>query len=161
MFVQTHTRYDIELEEATKRAKLIQEQVNLLNRLREIEVEINMSRINIPVSANSMDFVENKNFDSTNEVENLEVENSEVKENNRGKNQRKEKKVPLSNLIQDIALTSDKPLTLHDFVSQCRKNGYTTNSSDFVNMVYQNLRKLVKKGKFQQDSETRAFELVR
>jgi hypothetical protein len=156
MFVQTHTRYDIELEEATKRAKLIQEQVNLLNRLREIEVEINMSRINIPVSANSMDFVENKNFDSTNEVE-----NSEVKENNRGKNQRKEKKVPLSNLIQDIALTSDKPLTLHEFVSQCKKNGYTTNSSDFVNMVYQNLRKLVKKGKFQQDSETRAFELVR
>lgn len=60
-----------------------------------------------------------------------------------GEQQEKGKKLP--SLIQEIASQEGKALELTDFVALVKASGYKNQSSDLGSMVYQCLRKLVKK----------------
>lgn len=70
------------------------------------------------------------------------------------------KSLDLPTLLETIGQSVDKPLVLSDFVTLVREAGYTTKAKDFSNMVYQALLKLVKRGSFKKNEETRAYEFV-
>lgn len=70
------------------------------------------------------------------------------------------KSMSLNGLLMTIARESEAPLTMGDFVSKARQNGYKSTSANFGNMVYQALVKLVKEGKFRKNSETKAYEFI-
>lgn len=70
------------------------------------------------------------------------------------------KVMDLPTLLETIGQQVNKPLQLADFVTLVREAGYTTKAKDFTNMVYQALLKLVKRGKFERNPETRAYQYV-
>lgn len=70
------------------------------------------------------------------------------------------KPIDLPTLLETIGQQVNKPLVLADFVTLVRESGYTTKAKDFPNMVYQALHKLVKRGSFSKNEETRAYEFV-
>lgn len=71
------------------------------------------------------------------------------------------KPVDLPTLLETIGQEVNKPLTCADFVTLVRESGYKTKAKDFSNMVYQALLKLVKRGTFKKNEETRAYEFVK
>lgn len=70
------------------------------------------------------------------------------------------KAIDLPGLIETIGQQVQKPLTVADFVTLVLESGYTTKAKDFSNIVYQSLHKLVKRGMFVRNGETRAYEYV-
>lgn len=70
------------------------------------------------------------------------------------------KVIDLPGLIETIGQQVHKPLTVADFVTLVLESGYTTKAKDFSNIVYQSLHKLVKRGMFVRNGETRAYEYV-
>jgi len=157
------TKYDDQLESKLKEAELLQEQIGLLQRVREIELEITGGvvavaavptvRTTAPVQAA------------------VAAPTGEVKRRGRPKgttNAAKAagvatddgKSVDLPTLLETIAQQVNRPLLLADFVTLAREAGYTTKAKDFSNMVYQSVLKLVKKGLFKKNEETRAYEYV-
>ena len=70
------------------------------------------------------------------------------------------KAIDLPGLIETIGQQVHKPLTVADFVTLVLESGYTTKAKDFSNIVYQSLHKLVKRGMFVRNGETRAYEYV-
>lgn len=71
------------------------------------------------------------------------------------------KSADLPTLLETIGQEVNKPLTCADFVTLVREAGYKTKAKDFSNMVYQALLKLVKRGTFKKNEETRAYEYVK
>jgi hypothetical protein len=160
------TKYDEVLELKLKEAELLQEQVGLLQRLREIELEMNgvVATQTVKAAAPAKAVV---NAAPTGEV---------VRRRGRPPGTGKAaaaaatkaagvatddgKSVDLPTLLETIAQQVNRPLLLADFVTLARQAGYTTKAKDFSNMVYQSVLKLVKKGLFRKNDETRAYEYV-
>lgn len=155
-----HTKYDDQLEAKLKEAELLQEQIGLLQRVREIEQEISGTvvqtpgvKTTAPVVGNEVKKRRGRPKGSTN-VTKVATEGAEANEDNDGKS------VDLQTLLETIAQQVNRPLLLADFVTLARQAGYTTKAKDFSNMVYQSVLKLVKKGLFKKNEETRAYEYI-
>lgn len=160
---QVTTKYDDVLELKLKEAELLQEQVGLLQRLREIELEINggVATQTVKAAAPVKAVV-------------TAAPTGEVRRRGRPPGTGKAataakaagvatddgKSVDLPTLLETIAQQVNRPLLLADFVTLARQAGYTTKAKDFSNMVYQSVLKLVKKGLFRKNDETRAYEYV-
>jgi len=162
------TKYDDQLESKLKEAELLQEQIGLLQRVREIELEITGS-ITAPVAVVAV----KATVKVAQAVAQTAPVNGEVKRRGRPKGSTNApkvaatgvvtddgKSVDLPSLLETIAQQVNRPLLLTDFVTLAREAGYTTKAKDFSNMVYQSVLKLVKKGKFKKNEETRAYEYV-
>lgn len=67
----------------------------------------------------------------------------------------------LPTLLTQIAADARKPLKIADFVELARKSGYQSDANDFPNMVYQSLRKLVKRGVLEKDQDSRNYHFVK
>jgi len=159
------TKYDDQLESKLKEAELLQEQIGLLQRVREIELEITGGVVAVATTAPTV---------KTTAPVQAAVQatpTGEVKRRGRPKgttNAAKAagvatddgKSVDLPTLLETIAQQVNRPLLLADFVTLAREAGYTTKAKDFSNMVYQSVLKLVKKGLFKKNEETRAYEYV-
>lgn len=72
-----------------------------------------------------------------------------------------DKSIDLPTLLETISQQVSRPLTCADFVTLVRESGYKTKAKDFSNMIYQALLKLIKRGKFKKNEETRAYEFVK
>ena len=70
----------------------------------------------------------------------------------------KEKRLELPSLLQTIVQTHGKPMRHEELVVAARTAGYKSGASDFSNMVYQCLVKLVKKGTFAKANEGKNAE---
>lgn len=70
----------------------------------------------------------------------------------------KEKRLELPSLLQTIVQTHGKPMKHEELVVAARTAGYKSDASDFSNMVYQCLVKLVKKGTFAKANEGKNAE---
>ena len=70
-----------------------------------------------------------------------------------------EKGPSLPSLLETIAKQQGKPLSQAEYVVAVREAGYASQAKDISNMVYQALRGLVKKGRFEKD-ETNGYVLV-
>lgn len=68
-----------------------------------------------------------------------------------------EGRLTLPAVLIKISEEENKPLKIADFVMKAREAGYTTKSTDFTNMVYQCLCKLVTAEKFVRDTDTMEF----
>jgi hypothetical protein len=156
------TKYDDQLESKLKEAELLQEQIGLLQRVREIELEITGS---VVVAVPTVNAAVQPAVQAA-----VQAAPTEVKRRGRPKgttNAAKAgvaaddgKSVDLPTLLETIAQQVNRPLLLSDFVTLAREAGYTTKAKDFSNMVYQSVLKLVKKGLFKKNEETRAYEYV-
>jgi len=67
------------------------------------------------------------------------------------------KHVRLPQLLINIGQQLDGPAKLEQICALVKSAGYESNASDFSNMVYQALQKLIKKGDFARNSETREY----
>jgi hypothetical protein len=158
------TKYDDQLESKLKEAELLQEQIGLLQRVREIELEITGGVVAATVATVPT-------VKATAPVQAQAAPTGEVKRRGRPKGTTNAvkaagvatddgKSVDLPTLLETIAQQVNRPLLLADFVTLAREAGYTTKAKDFSNMVYQSVLKLVKKGLFKKNEETRAYEYV-
>jgi hypothetical protein len=139
------TQWDKELESLNREAELVQEQIGLMNRLREIDLE-------------------RQGFQAP--VQQAAVEPRTVKAATPAQPQAKAptpagsgdgKTADLPTLLETISQQVNKPLKHMDFVTLVREAGYTTKAKDFSNMVYQALLKLVKRGTLKKNAETREY----
>lgn len=157
------TKYDDQLESKLKEAELLQEQIGLLQRVREIELEITGGAV-VPTVTATVKAPVQAAVQAT-------PATGEVKRRGRPKGSTNAakaagvatddgKSVDLPTLLETIAQQVNRPLLLADFVTLAREAGYTTKAKDFSNMVYQSVLKLVKKGLFKKNDETRAYEYV-
>lgn len=167
-----HTKYDDQLELKQKEALLLEEQIGLLQRVREIELEIAnfvvtkaqnaavQTRRAAPVASPATNGVAKrrgrpKGSKNVRKDKTLVLADGQVVEQGDDG-----KSIDLPSLLETIAQQVDRPLLLADFVTLAREAGYTTKAKDFSNMVYQAVLKLVKKGLFKKNDETRAYEYV-
>lgn len=168
---QVTSSYDDQLERATKRAVLYQEQTGLLQRLREIELEIELDMesrggtttrtvkpVKVAAQVAQAPGVETPTV--VGEVRRRGRPKGSTNKNKVAKPDDDGKSIDLPSLLETIAQQVNKPLLLADFVTLAREAGYTTKAKDFSNMVYQSVLKLVKKGLFRKNEETRAYEYV-
>jgi hypothetical protein len=116
------------LEQARRIAELAQERAGLLERLAEIDRELASEtpsgNMPAPVSLPAA-------------PELAEVEKSV--------------KPTLPALLAEVAAEQKRPLRLAEFVQLVRQAGYTKEATDFPNMVYQALLKLVRQGVLKKD----------
>jgi hypothetical protein len=145
----TTQRYDNQLEQAMKKAELIHEQIALLERVREIEVELG------GIGGGGGNIV--KTGKTKTKVAKAAAPVTGDQPKRRG---RPPKRMELPALLQAIAQHSNKPLVLAEFVTKCHEAGYSSKANDYANMVYQNILKLVRRGKLRKDNETRAYEYI-
>ena len=162
------TRYDGDLERLNRQAELLNEQIGLLQRLREIDVELGQvipaatsttlaGKIKNPVAKNPpVDGVPKRRGRPPKVKDGTAVTAAPT-----GVSTEDGKSVDLPTLLVTLAQDVNKPLLLPDFVTLAREAGYTTKAKDFSNMVYQAVLKLVKKGVFKKNDETRAYEFVK
>lgn len=167
MVQKISTNYGNLLNERLKQAELLHEEIGLLQRMQEIEIERNVSE------AGTGKLTVSKSIQGHRKAKPTTVKVEGTKRRGRppgSKNVAKVaadgaaddgKSVDLQSLLQNIAQQTDKPLMIKDFVSLSLQSGYTTKAKDFSNIVYQSVLKLVKKGVFRKDSETRAYEFVK
>jgi hypothetical protein len=151
MATQTQTKYDGELESLNRRAVLLQERLGLLQRLREIELEeagVVPTAVTAPVTATEVTAPKKKGRPKATATVKAGVPAGDGKT------------IDLPTLLETIGQNLNKPLALADFVTLVRETGYTTKAKDFSNMVYQALLKLVKRGKFKKNDETRCYEYI-
>jgi hypothetical protein len=66
----------------------------------------------------------------------------------------------LPTLLVTFGQQINKPMSNADYVKLVLEAGYKSEAKDFSNMVYQALQKLVKRGTFKKNEETRQFEFV-
>lgn len=163
MVQKISTNYGNLLNERLKQAELLHEEIGLLQRMQEIEIERNVSEAGTGKLTVS-------NSKSKAKPTTVKVEGAKRRGRPPGsKNVVKVdadssddgKSVDLQSLLQTIAQETAKPLMIKDFVALSLQSGYTTKAKDFSNIVYQSVLKLVKKGVFRKDSETRAYEFVK
>lgn len=151
------TQYDAGLEVLTRQAERLQERIGLLNRLRELELE------DAAVTVTAAPATQAK---TAAPAQTAPV--AATKKRGRPKQTGAKAGVPtgdgktidLPTLLETIGQNLNKPLALPDFVTLVRESGYSTKAKDFSNMVYQALLKLVKRGKFKKNDETRCYEYV-
>lgn len=67
------------------------------------------------------------------------------------------KNIRLPQLLINIGQQLDAPAKLEQICALVKSAGYESNASDFSNMVYQGLQKLIKKGVFARNSDTREY----
>ena len=169
---QVTTKYDDQLEQKLKEAELLQEQIGLLQRVREIELEIGSGvAVLSPVKADKIAARNNPPSLSDLKLSDLTQPKRRGRPPGSG-NKNKAPKAPKSDsedgksvdlptLLETIAQQVNRPLIIAEFVKLARESGYTTKSKDFSNMVYQAVLKLTKKGTFTKNAETRTYEYAR
>ena len=147
------TQFDGQLEKLVRDAERIQERIGLLQRLRELDLEeagvvttVTTAPVATQAPAQTQEAPKKRGRPKTVKTEATTGEG---------------KSVDLPTLLETIGQNVSRPLTQAEFVTLCRESGYTTKAKDFSNMVYQALLKLVKKGKFKKNDETRQYEYVR
>lgn len=166
------TKYDDQLERKVREAELLNQQVALLQRVRDIELEIR--GLLVP---GSVEVTKTHNPSVTPKL--ADLTQSGVVGKRRGRppgstNKNKATKAPedaddsvddsksvdLPTLLETIAQQTNRPLIIAEFVKLAREAGYSTRAKDFSNMVYQAVLKLTKKGTFKKNDETRTYEYV-
>jgi hypothetical protein len=150
----TQTRYDGDLERLNRQAELLQEEIGLLQRLREIDLERQGGSGPATVKTTTTTAAAVAQTDAPKR----RGRPAKVKA---GISTDDGKSIDLPTLLVSLAQNVNKPLLLADFVTLAREAGYTTKAKDFSNMVYQAVLKLVKKGLFKKNDETRAYEFVK
>ena len=133
------TKFDQELNDLNLRAKRDQERINLLTRLRNLELEEQGV-----VSASE------KPHQKRGRKPNSEKTRIAKKDQVEGK------RVSLKTLLEQIGRQVKKPLTIKDFVTMTYQEGYKTKSKKFSNVVYQNLNHLVNAGTFKRNENENA-----
>jgi hypothetical protein len=149
---QTH--YDADLEVLTRQAERLQERIGLLQRLRDLELE---DAGVVPAKQTAT-----PGHPGTAPVTAAPAKKraGRPKATKAGVPTEDGKMIDLPTLLETIGQNLNKPITLPDFVTLVRQYGYTTKAKDFSNMVYQSLLKLVKRGKFKKNDETRCYEYI-
>jgi hypothetical protein len=71
-----------------------------------------------------------------------------------------EKQLKLPELLEQIGQEHTHPMKYEMFAKFVQESGYQTSASNLNNMVYQCLRKLVKKNIFQKNADTREYQYV-
>ena len=142
------TQYDADLEALTRQAERLQQRIGLLQALRDLDLEeagVTAAPAKTgPVQAAAP----------------VQKKRGRPKATKAGVPTDDGKMIDLPTLLETIGQNLNKPLALPDFVTLVRESGYTTKAKDFSNMVYQALLKLVKRGKFKKNDETRCYEYV-
>lgn len=153
---KAQTKYDGELEALAQKAQNLELRIGLLQKLRELELEEAGVVTTAPATATA-----------TAVPAQAPVKRGRPKAAAKPKTGQKAgvpagdgKTIDLPTLLETIGQNLNKPLALADFVTLVRESGYTTKAKDFSNMVYQALLKLVKRGKFKKNDETRCYEYV-
>jgi len=158
--------------EAQAKLETLNEQLGLLNRLAELsgEGENPVNLENVPNYGDPRLVVNVAKPKPVMRVEAVEnngqprkrgrPKGSKNKKTAEGTAGRDGKSIDLPSILETIGQQVQKPLVLADFVTLAREAGYATKSKDFSNMVYQALLKLVKRGSFKKNEETRAYEFV-
>lgn len=153
------------LAEKIKQAELLQEEIGLLQRVQEIELERN-GKVAASKSTRTTKSTKIAVKDKSKYVKaeggkrrGRPPGSKNVKSAN-DSNDDDGKSIDLQSLLSTIAQQTGKPLLIKDFVALALESGYTTKAKDFSNIVYQSVLKLVKKGVFQKNTETRAYEFV-
>ena len=150
----TQTRYDGDLEKLNRQAELLQEEIGLLQRLREIDLERQGPAVSVKAAVKPTTTAVVAQTDAPKKRGRpAKVKAGIVTDDG--------KSIDLPTLLVSLAQNVNKPLLLADFVTLAREAGYTTKAKDFSNMVYQAVLKLVKKGLFKKNDETRAYEFVK
>lgn len=67
------------------------------------------------------------------------------------------KNIRLPQLLVSIGQQQSSPVKLEELCKLVKEHGYESNASNFSNMVYQSLQKLIKKGFFARNNETREY----
>lgn len=67
------------------------------------------------------------------------------------------KNIRLPQLLVSIGQQQSSPVKLEELCKLVKEAGYESNASNFSNMVYQSLQKLIKKGFFARNSDTREY----
>jgi hypothetical protein len=70
------------------------------------------------------------------------------------------KSMKLPALLENIGSQQNRSMKHDEITALVDAAGYKSNSSDLSNMVYQALQKLVKKGSFVKNTETREYQFV-
>lgn len=137
------------LNQAEDKIALMQEQVVLLQRLTEIESELN-GETAVAIKAT----IQTKNDVTANKVvSQAETATATTKRRGRpagtGKQPKEGKSLKLPALLQTILKSVGKPLTAEAITAKVLEAGYESSSEEFGKVVYQNLRKLVSNDIFQ------------
>lgn len=171
--------YRGQAEQARKSAELLEEKVGLLNRLAEIDAAIGGGTATVAVATKpkaaktvtaSGDAPKRrgrppKNAGAT-AAPVAATSDGVAAPKRRGRPPKnpnavavvKEKRLELPSLLQTIVQTHGKPMKHEELVVAARTAGYKSDASDFSNMVYQALVKLVKKGTFAKANEGKNAE---
>ena len=160
MATKAQTKYDGELEVLAKKAQNLELRMGLLRELQKLELE-EAGVVQTPTVR------EVPGNEGTAPQGDATVKRGRPKAAAKPKTGQKAgvpagdgKTIDLPTLLETIGQNLNKPLALADFVTLVRESGYTTKAKDFSNMVYQALLKLVKRGKFKKNDETRCYEYV-
>jgi hypothetical protein len=171
--------YRGQAEQARKSAELLEEKVGLLNRLAEIDAAIGGGTATVAVATKpkaaktvtaSGDAPKRRGRPPKNAATAAPVaatsDGVAAAPKRRGRPPKnpnavavvKEKRLELPSLLQTIVQTHGKPMKHEELVVAARTAGYKSDASDFSNMVYQALVKLVKKGTFAKANEGKNAE---
>jgi len=170
------TKYDTDISNLHRQVELLQEQIGLITRLREIELErIGLPEHKLKNEAKILDvqILEVQDSKPKNRLvrpvssSSSEMEVNGIKKRGRGRPKGSRnvkntdgKSISLENLLENIAREVKKPLLQKEFVALVNQAGYSSGSKKFSNVVYQSLLKLVKKGRFVKDEATKTYEFV-
>jgi len=158
MATQKATVYDAELEALARKGQNIELRIGLLQRLRELDLE----EAGVVVPATTVKEVPGNAGTAPTAAKRgrPKAVKTTTKTAKAGVPAGDGKTIDLPTLLETIGQNLNKPLALADFVTLVRESGYTTKAKDFSNMVYQALLKLVKRGKFKKNDDTRCYEYI-
>ncbi len=165
------TKFDAELDQRLKQSETLNEEIGLLQRLREIELsklgyvenEANKpsttpAAVKAPVNPKPQVAVAAATPTPTGDAP--KRRGRPPGSTNKAKVPSDGKTINLPSLLETIAQQMSKPLKIDNFVTLVNQSGYESKAKDLSNMIYQSLTKLVKKGRFKKNDETREYEYV-
>jgi poly-D-alanine transfer protein DltD len=137
--------YQRELEETRKLQQVLETKIDLLEQLLSVESSVGKADT---VVAKTQNIAKSKS-------------RRPAKRRSGGKKaQPQDKKMSLGAVIENIASQHKRSFTYKELASLAKSAGYESNSSNFYDMVYQALQKLLKRGTMVKDSETREYRYV-
>lgn len=144
----------------TKKIELLQMQLDLLEKMEEIELQLDGVVVAIGAKPEVAENAAQKRRGRPPLNRPVDAVQGEPKRRGRPPRDPNSEKGPsLPSLLETIAKQTGKPLTQAEYVVAVREAGYASQAKDISNMVYQALRGLVKKGRFEKD-EAKGYVLI-